>query len=134
MITRCDAYQKLCMCKYINPKCRQKQLKSSFIETLFESKNVKNITFHNLQQLVHICNQQAAVSRETLYFLCFSFKQSLNERSFQLSLPTFWIYIYIYQCLYVMLYMQIYNLNSQSVTHDLRNLKFQFLRVTLENK
>ena len=41
---------------YINPKGRQRQLKSSFIKTLFESKNVKNITFYCLQQLVHIYN------------------------------------------------------------------------------
>ena len=38
----------------INPKSRQRQLKSSFINTLFESTNVKNITSHCLQQLVHI--------------------------------------------------------------------------------
>ena len=30
----------------------QRQLKSSFIKTSFESKTVKNITFHCLQQLV----------------------------------------------------------------------------------
>ena len=40
------------MYTYINPKSRQRQLKSSFIKTLFEGKNVKNITFHCLQQLV----------------------------------------------------------------------------------
>ena len=38
------------------PKGKQRQLKSSFIKTLFESKNVKNITFHYLQQLVDIYN------------------------------------------------------------------------------
>ena len=76
MIRRCDAYQKLCKYKYINPKSRQRQLKSSFIKTLFESKNVKIITFHCLQQLVHIYN-------------------------FQLSLPNFWIYICIYIYIYI---------------------------------
>ena len=59
---------------YINPKSRQRQLKSYFIKTLFESK--KNITFHCLQQLVHIYDsicEQAAVSSET-YFLRFYFQ------------------------------------------------------------
>ena len=35
-------------------KWRQRHLKSSLIKTLFESKNVKNINFYCLQQLVHI--------------------------------------------------------------------------------
>ena len=49
----------VCMyvCIYINPKGRQRQLKSSFIKTLFESKNV-----------------QAAVGSETLCFLRFYFQ------------------------------------------------------------
>ena len=98
MITRCDAYQKLRKYKYIIPKSKQRQLKSSFIETLFESKNVQNITFHCLQQLDHIYNnnnQRTFISQLELFFclFVFSFKQSFNERRFQLSLPT---YIYIY--------------------------------------
>ena len=36
---------------YIYPRSRQRQRKYSFLKTLFESKNVKNITFHCLQGL-----------------------------------------------------------------------------------
>ena len=46
MITRCDAYQNLCKYKNINPRSRQRQLKSSFVKTLFESKNAKNIIYN----------------------------------------------------------------------------------------
>ena len=38
----------------INPKSRQRQLRSSCIKTLSESKNVKTITIHCLEQLVQI--------------------------------------------------------------------------------
>ena len=45
-------YIKIC----INIKSKQRQLRSYFIKTLFEGKNLKNTTFHYLQQLVHcIC-------------------------------------------------------------------------------
>ena len=76
MITRCDAYQKLCKYKYINPKGKQRQLKSSFIETLFECKNVQNITFHRLQQLPHIYNnnnQRKYMSQLELFFVSLFF-------------------------------------------------------------
>ena len=69
-----NEYVCVCVYIYINPKSRQRQLKSYFIKTLFESK--KNITFHCLQQLVHIYDsicEQAAVSSET-YFLRFYFQ------------------------------------------------------------
>ena len=49
----------------MNPKGRQRQLKSFFIKTLFESKDVKDIRFHCLKQLVY---------SETLYFLRFYFQ------------------------------------------------------------
>ena len=46
-------YTYICIYIYIytNPRRRQRQLKSSFIKTLFESKNVKNITFRCLKNM-----------------------------------------------------------------------------------
>ena len=46
----------VCKNRNMNPRSMQRQLKYSFIKPLFESKNVNNITFHYLQQLVHIYN------------------------------------------------------------------------------
>ena len=60
--------------KNVNPKSRQRKLKSSFIKTLFESKNVKN-TFHCLQQLVHcLCVNQL-----------YRKKKQTNKKKFKLT-------------------------------------------------
>ena len=85
MIARCDAYQKLCKYKYINPKSRQRPLKSSFIKTLFESKSVKNIMFHCLQQLVHI-------------YKC------ICDIYIYMYIYIYYIYIYIYTYIYIYIY------------------------------
>ena len=58
---------------YINPKDRQRQLKSSFIKTLFESKNVKNITFHCLQLIFTFLLSNKVLMKQDFSCLCLPF-------------------------------------------------------------
>ena len=87
MITRYDAYYKLCKYKNINPRTWQKQLKSSFIKTLFESKNVKkNNGF-------------------TAYSSLFTYTIGRPICIYILNTYILYIYIYIY---YIYIYTYIY--------------------------
>ena len=72
---------------YIIAKSRQRQLKSSFIKTSFESKNVKNITVHWLQQLVQYIYIYIYIYIKYIYIYII------------------YIYIYIYICHIYIIYI-----------------------------
>ena len=99
MITRYDAYYKLCKYKNTNPRTWQKQLKSSFIKTLFESKNVKkNNGFTAYSSLFTY-----TIGRPICIYILYTYILYIYIYIYYI-----YIYIYIYKYIYTYIYIHLY--------------------------